>query len=277
MRGRIYRSPAKVNLYLRVLGKRDDGFHDIETKMAPISLYDTLRFTPSDSLELLCSEVEIPTDDTNLVIKAVRLLEKYYSREFKYKIGLEKKIPHGAGLAGGSSNAATTLMAINEMEELGLSRSKLAELASEIGSDVAFFIYEAVAICTGRGEVVSPQKEKIEADLLLFKPQFGVNTPSAYQAWASSKELATINYSPQKLNFGSIVNDLERPVFEKHRYLAVLKMWLLEQEEVHAAMLTGSGSTVFSVMEKGNNSHILKEKILNTLDRTLSVYEVKII
>jgi len=163
-------------------------------------------------------------------------------------IELKKNIPHGAGLGGGSSDAASTLLALNELFETNLPRGALAKMAEMIGSDVPFFIFESAAACKGRGELVSPARLRNPLPLLLLKPQFGVPTQWAYSRWRDSREIPAVLYGNQQFNQQTFVNDLERPVFEKFVFLAQLKMWLLKQPEVGAALMSGSGSTVFAVI-----------------------------
>jgi len=164
------------------------------------------------------------------------------------KIALAKNVPHGAGLGGGSSDAAATLLGLDKLLETGLTQDSLALLGASLGSDVPFFIFQSPALCRGRGELVTPMKLPQTLPLLLLKPGFGVPTPWAYARWSASRELPEVSYRPQEFAGQNFVNDLERPVFEKHVFLAGMKMWLQSQPEVGAAMLSGSGSTVFAVL-----------------------------
>lgn len=241
-------APAKINLSLKVLGKRPDGFHELETLMAPISLADELEITKADQFEFTCSDTTLPVDENNLVVRAVRLFCRATGRAPKLRIHLNKKVPHGAGLGGGSSDAATTLLALDELFETRLGQQALVAMSAELGSDVPFFIYHSAAICRGRGELVTPVSLGISLPLLLLKPEFGVPTPWAYQKWANSRELPDVPYTPQVFPWGTLVNDLERPVFEKYIFLALLKRWLLAQPECGGALMSGSGSTVFALL-----------------------------
>ncbi len=161
---------------------------------------------------------------------------------------LKKKIPHAAGLGGGSSDAASTLLALNELFGTKLPREALAEMAEAIGSDVPFFIFQSAAVCKGRGELVTPTRLREQLSVLLLKPEFCVPTPWAYSRWKDSREIPGVSYGVQKFAGQIFVNDLERPVFEKFIFLAQMKMWLLRQPEVGAALMSGSGSTVFAVL-----------------------------
>jgi 4-diphosphocytidyl-2-C-methyl-D-erythritol kinase len=242
-------APAKVNLTLRVLGRRPDGFHDIETLMAPLDLADRLEVELNDSagIELSCSDPSLPTDGSNLVCKAVTAFAGATGREFGVRIHLEKRIPHGAGLGGGSSDAAAVLKALNDLLGAGLSVEELEKIAASIGSDVAFFIRGVPAICRGRGERVEPVEGVPSAEILLVKPPFPVSTAWAYGAWAAAEK--SLETFPAMLGSIAMVNDLESPVFSKHLQLPVLKRWLADQHGVRAAMMSGSGSTVFAVLE----------------------------
>ena len=256
-------APAKVNLSLRVLRRRSDGFHEIQTRMAPVTAADELSFARSTTLGLdfTCDQESLPLDESNLVVKAVRLLEKRTRRKFDVGIHLIKRIPHGAGLGGGSSDAAATLKGLNELFELKLSERKLRKFAAELGSDIPFFLYNSVCDCSGRGETVEPIDFGQQLPLLLAKPAFEISTPWAYQNWQDSKQLPSVLYAPQLCPWGMMVNDLERPVFAKHFGLAAWKMWLLEQPEVVAAQMSGSGSTMMAVLREYRLGQRLLERV----------------
>lgn len=257
------RSPAKINLWLRILGKREDGFHDLETRLCPLHLADEVRLSPSatGAAELVCSNPEIPVDETNLALKALRAFEQAAGVAQPWRIHLEKNIPHGAGLGGGSSNAAAVLLALNQLNGYPLGMDLLRDLAARLGSDVPFFLHRQTCDASGRGETLTPVKEAIPPlPLLLIKPSFNIATPWAYQRWSVSQELAGACYAPQHLPWGIMQNDLERPVFEKWILLPTLKNWLLEQKETVAALMSGSGSTVFAITGTPGEAQALAEK-----------------
>ena len=250
-------APAKINLSLRVLGRRADGFHALETLMVPLDLADEITLEPMDDppasgdgpFALRCSDATLPTGLDNLALRAAELFRRRAAGSLPpTRIVLQKRIPHGAGLGGGSSDAATVLLALNETFQAGLGEEELCELAAELGSDVPFFVYRSAAVCRGRGEIVEPVAFSHAVPLLLLKPPFPVPTPWAYQHWADSRALPGVLYTPQQLAWGELVNDLERPVFEKYLLLAELKMWLLGRKEVTGALLSGSGSTIIAVL-----------------------------
>ncbi|MBK1829719.1 4-(cytidine 5'-diphospho)-2-C-methyl-D-erythritol kinase [Verrucomicrobiaceae bacterium R5-34] len=267
-------APAKVNLYLKVLGRRVDGFHDLESLMVPLSLADHLHFEKADAFELCCDSPGVPTDQSNLVSKAVRIFQRVTGKDCHWRIRLEKNVPHGAGLGGGSSDAATALLALNELEQAGLSEEKLASMAAEIGSDIPFFIYRKICKIEGRGEVVRPVHEDevpglLGTKILLLKPSFGVSTPDAYKHCMTATELPDVDYAPTPMPWGSMINDLERPVFRKYLFLAELKMWLRKQPEVETSMMSGSGSTMMAILADASQSDAVIRRAREELDPTL--------
>jgi 4-diphosphocytidyl-2-C-methyl-D-erythritol kinase len=263
-------APAKINLSLKILGRREDGFHEIETLIVPISLADKIDIErQSRWIDFSCDDPTVPTGDENLVVRAAKVFFEKTKISSGLRIKLHKKIPHGAGLGGGSSDAAATLRALNQLFETNLSREELAQLGSAIGSDVAFFLFESAAVCKGRGEIVSPMKLKEKLSILLLKPGFAVSSGWAYSRWQDSKEIPGISYQPQNFDGQSFANDLERPVFEKFVFLAQLKMWLLKQAEVGAALMSGSGSTVFAVLRSNTDVDLLVTRAREALDREI--------
>jgi 4-diphosphocytidyl-2-C-methyl-D-erythritol kinase len=244
-------APAKINLSLRVLGLRSDGFHEIETLIVPISLCDEIKVEQRygrPKIVFRCDDPSVPKGEDNLVVRAAKIFFEETKINGAVSIELKKRIPHGAGLGGGSSDAAATLVALNELFETNFPREALAKMAETIGSDVPFFVFQSTAVCKGRGELVSPTRLPEQLSLLLLKPEFGVPTQWAYSRWRDSREIPGVVYGPQKFGDQSFVNGLERPVFEKFVFLAQMKMWLLKQPEVGAALMSGSGSTIFAVI-----------------------------
>lgn len=263
-------APAKLNLSLRILGKRDDGFHEIDTTMVRLfGLHDSLRFSDAGSFSLTCDDPSLALDETNLVTKAVRAFEQATGSPVRQHIHLTKRIPHGAGLGGGSSDAASTLLALNEIHATPLPHERLLAIAASLGSDVPFFLGPPAARCTGRGEIISPAPTPPRMDVLLLKPSFPVLTPDAYRRWENAPALSGIPYGEQNLDGLTLINDLERPVFAKHRFLAEMKVWLLQRDEVAAALLCGSGSTLFSVLHFGTDPATLAQAARHELDPQL--------
>ena len=263
-------APAKINLSLKILGRRDDAFHEIETLIAPISLADKIDIErQSRWIDFSCDDPTVPSGDENLVVRAAKAFFEKTKIKSGVSIKLEKKIPHGAGLGGGSSDAAATLKALNQLFEAKLSREELARLGGTIGSDVPFFLFESAAICKGRGEIVSPTKLKKKLSILLLKPGFGVSSAWAYSRWQDSKEIPGISYQPQNFDGQTFGNDLERPVLEKFVFLAELKAWLLKQAEVGAALMSGSGSTVLAVLRESADVDLVAKRAGGELDREI--------
>lgn len=263
-------APAKLNLSLEILGKRPDGYHELKTLMVRLpGLADQLTLTPTDEFSFTCSDSSLPTDETNLVVKAVRAFEKETGHPCRTHIHLEKNVPHGAGLGGGSSDAASVLVGLNELSGSQLSTETLGRLAAGFGSDIPFFVTPGPSWCTGRGEIVVPAECIPSLQVILFKPAFGVSTQDAYGRFSSGQPLSGISYTPQDVSGIRIMNDLERPVFAKHRFLAELKQWLLGQKGVSAALMSGSGSTVFAVLEDLSLSLGIISRARETLDPNL--------
>jgi 4-diphosphocytidyl-2-C-methyl-D-erythritol kinase len=263
-------APAKINLSLRVLRKRADGFHEIETLIAPISLCDKIEIAKQNRwIDFACDDPTIPGGDDNLVVRAAKLFFERTNIKSGVSIRLAKKIPHGAGLGGGSSDAAATLRGLDDLFKTKLAREELAKIAAEIGSDVPFFLFESPAVCKGRGEIVEPTKLKTKWSILLLKPSFGVPTAWAYSRWEESKEIPGVSYAAQTLDGQTLVNDLERTVFEKFVFLAQLKSWLLKQSEVSAALMSGSGSTVFAVLTDKATGNSLAKRAREQLDHKI--------
>lgn len=174
-------APAKVNLYLRVVGKRPDGFHELATFMLPVPLFDTILARPAGNISLQCDDPSLPVDSGNLVFRAANLLAARHAPGRGAEIELRKRIPHQAGLGGGSSDAAAALVCLNRLWGLDLGRSELAALALELGSDVPFFLGNGPAWCTGRGEIMTPVEPAYRFNLVVVKPMEGLCTRQIFQ------------------------------------------------------------------------------------------------
>jgi 4-diphosphocytidyl-2-C-methyl-D-erythritol kinase len=263
-------APAKINFSLRILSHRADGFHEIETFIAPISLFDQIDIErQSEWIDFTCDDPSVPGGDENLVVRAAKAFFGAAGIQGGAAIKLHKKIPHGAGLGGGSSDAASTLLALNQLFGTKMPREALAKIAAPIGSDIPFFVFESAALCRGRGELVTLQKLNDQLPVLLLKPDFGISAAWAYTHWQTSRQLPGVNYAEQEFGGHHLINDLERPVFEKFVFLAEAKSWLLNQPEVGAALMSGSGSTIFSLLKDGQNAAALAERAKQKLDPNL--------
>lgn len=254
------RAPAKINLNLRVLGRRaGTGFHDIETWMVPVTLADELRVELSDTpgIQLTCSDPALDAGSGNLAWQAADLFLRSTAHPGGAVIELRKHIPHGAGLGGGSSDAAAVLNALNALTNHPLTPEGLEKLGAQLGSDVPFFIRGIAATARGRGEILAASPLAHPLDLLLLKPPFAVETAWAYREWSAGRSCPAAWTAPQLADGIEIFNDLETPVFSKHLVLPAMKMWLLEHSLVAAAGMSGSGSCMFAILRDARGAGAL--------------------
>lgn len=260
-------APAKINLYLHVVGRRPDGFHDLDMLMAPISLGDTLEVDLiPQGIEFTCSDPALSDAQDNLATRAARLFLAEFKLATGVRIHLEKRVPVGAGLGGGSSDGATVLLMLRELTTTKCTDGKLAELAAQLGSDVPFFIYRQTAICRGRGEIIEPVKLKDDYQGLLVHPGFGVSTPWAYKTYAQNPRQGEVGRA--FVDF-TMRNDLEPPAFSKYPWLPTVKAWFRKQPEVLDALMSGSGSSVFALMGSKEAAASLRERFLAEFGSTL--------
>jgi 4-diphosphocytidyl-2-C-methyl-D-erythritol kinase len=247
-------SAAKINLTLEILGKRSDGFHELATWMLPVGLYDSMEIEAATRPSFSSNVPELKGDPSNLVIRAGQIFNRAASIDTVYAIHLEKRIPIGAGLGGGSSNAAATLRLLNELHHSRFSKQQLEELAADLGSDVAFFISSASAWCTGRGERIEPRVFPDDLWISLFKPGFAVSTAGAYARLAANRRPGSETDTP----WGKLRNDLEPAVLPKYLFLGLLKDWLKKQSETLFALMSGSGSTIFGIVRSQADGEALQ-------------------
>ena len=261
-----FKTPAKVNLGLHVHGKREDGFHELETIFQMVSLFDDVELELlSSGIKLECDTPGIPTDDTNLVCKAALLLRKSYQVEGKgVSIRLKKKIPFGAGLGGGSGNAAGVLMGLNRLWDLNIEREKLFTLAAELGSDVPFFLTSPCALGKGRGERLKVLEPCSKFQVLLVFPGFPIATSWVYQnlRLKLTKRPNNISILRKNLSLSDITslgsqlyNDLESVVIQKFPEIKVVKdeLWAWGALGV---LLSGSGSAVFGIFDDPEKAQV---------------------
>ena len=273
-------APAKINLSLRILGKRADGFHELETLMVPIGLADAVEVShgTGHGITLTCNDPELPTGAENLCVKAAEAFRAATGLDHGIAITLMKRIPHGAGLGGGSSDAAAVLKGLNELFDHPLVVEELHQIAATLGSDIPFFLGSGPAWCRGRGEILETASAIPQRRLLLIKPPFPVPTAWAYKKYAELKESGKLPDQPEKqcLDDLEIINDLEAPVFHKHLLLPVMKTWLRHQPGVESAFMTGSGSTMVAVISPGTSDEeitVLKQGILFEFGETMWLCE----
>ena len=245
---------------MRVLGKRDDGYHEIDTVLQTVSLHDTITFeeTNDDGIRLWCDEGSVPVDETNLVWRAAEALRARDSIIRGVKIRLEKRVPAEAGLGGGSSDAAATLIALAFLWEAEMPADDLVEMAAGLGSDVPFFLCGGTAGATGRGSIVKPLEDLPQKRLLVIKPSASISTAKAYlslnRAALTSSDSKPILFhsrasnSSASIDLNSLHNDFEPIVFQLEPEIERAKVALLKSG-ARAAMLSGSGSAVFGIFE----------------------------
>ncbi len=244
---------CKINLGLDILRRREDGFHDLETVMIPVTeLYDVITVERADKVEFVQTGITVDCPpEKNLCLRAYNLVRAHCDVP-PVRITLDKRVPFGAGLGGGSSDASTVILALNEEFNLGLSVSEMVEMAAALGSDTAFFIENRVQLCTGRGEIMQP----IELDLsglwlTVIKPPFGVSTAEAYSGVRPAVPTRALleRLSDDRLTWQEeIANGFEPHIFAAHPRLAELKQTLLDAGALYAAM-SGSGSALFGLFE----------------------------
>jgi len=250
---------AKINLLLRILGKRDDGFHEIFTVFQTVSLHDSLTFEMSDGLTLTSNLKYLPTDERNLVIKAAKALQKRFNVKKGARVHLEKRIPSPGGLGGGSSNAAVALIGLQRLWQIDCEDVDLHQIASELGSDVSFFLDGGTATGIGRGELIERLEDHNEIFVLIVTPRVRVSTREAFKRIktdtltneALERILRVCRLEAQSLDLRRSVmkNDFEKSVFSTFPEIERVKTTLLELGAVNAAM-SGSGASVFAIFDK---------------------------
>ncbi|GAB5537198.1 MAG: 4-(cytidine 5'-diphospho)-2-C-methyl-D-erythritol kinase [Rubricoccaceae bacterium] len=251
-------APAKLNLGLHVLRRRPDGFHQLETVFLPIDWADELTTEPSRQLELTTSDPSLPTDDGNLVIRAALALANHVGIEATGRLHLDKRVPYGAGLGSGSSDAAAALRLCAELWSVDVPEAELHQLAASLGSDVPFFLLDGAAHATGRGEMLTPLLDAERAPyrcpfwIVVAVPEVLVSTAEAYglvqPSDANRPDLAELVTSNDLARWrAELVNDFEAPIVARHPEIASALQVLREMGEY--AALSGSGSAVFGVFE----------------------------
>jgi 4-diphosphocytidyl-2-C-methyl-D-erythritol kinase len=259
-------APAKVNLYLRITGRRPDGYHLLDSVMVPVSLYDELEITAEQQtttgeglfpeISVTCNVPALPTDETNLAYRAAALFCQEAQVHPEITIALHKRIPFGAGLGGGSSDAAAVLKGLNVLFSRRFSERQLCSLAVRLGADVPFFIPCQPARVEGVGEILSPVPALPQRWLVIVVPPFGVSTPWAYLQFdalpaateLASSELRQFAYGHWPSS-GCLINDLERAVVPAHPEIRQIKGQLL-QAGADEALMSGSGSSVFGIFSR---------------------------
>jgi len=253
-------SPAKINLFLKVTGKRPDGYHTTHTLMCGITLFDTLLFEFEESdIQICCAHPEVPVDKSNLVWKAADIFFRNVGRDCGVKITIEKQIPVGAGLGGGSSNAATTLKALNDHFNFNISEDKLMDMGLQIGADVPFFIRSRPAIAEGVGEKLQLIDRLTPFHVLLVNPGFSVSTAMIYKnlnlgLTKCEKKINRNFFKGTSINIPEMLcNDLETVTIKMFPEIERAKVHLF-QLGAEGALMSGSGPTVFGLFSDADQA-----------------------
>jgi 4-diphosphocytidyl-2-C-methyl-D-erythritol kinase len=245
-------SPSKINIGLNIFEKRDDGYHNLETIFYPLLLSDRMSFQRSDRFEFHSNSEFLNNLDDNLILKAIRLLEKLNGVELNVKINVEKLIPIGGGLGGGSSNAATTLKAFNKLFNLELSYENLINLSLELGSDVPFFLNPIPSYAESRGDKLFPINLEIQYPILIVNPGINISTRWAFERVKPEKAKQNLReiINIQRIDFNImktyVKNDFEPIVFKEYPQIEKIKKDLYEKG-AQFALMTGTGSTVYGI------------------------------
>ncbi|MBU4376505.1 MAG: 4-(cytidine 5'-diphospho)-2-C-methyl-D-erythritol kinase [Candidatus Omnitrophica bacterium] len=271
-------SPAKINLFLDIFGKRSDGYHDIMTVFEKIDLCDTILLSalPDDKIILVSDSKDMPQDETNLAYKAAIILKEAYGVSAGVKINIKKKIPVAAGLGGGSSNAATVLKGLNELWKLTLGEDELWGIAKRIGADVPFFIFNySFALGLGRGDEISPIKSSLEMWHLIITPPKEVLTKDVYNdislnLTGQRPDVKMIIHAIRKSDLKGIKNGLHNtlePVVAKKVTDISLVKDFFKKMGFDAAKVTGSGPTIFVLTDNRKEAEILEKEFSKSLEK----------
>jgi 4-diphosphocytidyl-2-C-methyl-D-erythritol kinase len=284
----VARCPAKVNLALRVLGKRSDGYHELETVFQAVDLWDLLDVEPADDLEMACDQEGIPLDESNLVLRAAHRFREATGVDRGASFRLRKGIPVGGGMGGGSSDAAGALLLLDRLWGTRARPEQLHAIAAGLGADVAFFLTGGTALGRGRGERIEPLESLEETPLLLGLPPFGIPTAEVYRRVRAptgpgreavrltppGNDVSVARFSTLKLpggkDFGFVTNDLERVVFEGWPELQAFRDSLIEAG-ARRALVSGSGSTVFGIFPESG----LVERAISILGCAFAAWELR--
>ena len=278
---------AKINLDLRILGTRADGYHDLKTVFQSLALFDNVTVTARRGpLAVTCDEPDIPTDQRNLVWKAASLLHRVVTGKTSapggIAIDLRKRVPSEAGLGGGSSNAAMTLLALNKLWKLDLDLASLTRIGARLGADVPYFLVGGTALGLGRGDDIYPLADMPPVHVVILRPGFGVATSDAY-TWFDEELRRAKEPAPRVVPPGwpawsaTLRNDLEIPVVRHHPAIGRIKQSLVDAGAAFAAM-SGSGSAVFGLFERADAARrtandLARPGWLSLLTRTLNRHE----
>ncbi|MBK7763101.1 MAG: 4-(cytidine 5'-diphospho)-2-C-methyl-D-erythritol kinase [Bacteroidetes bacterium] len=262
---------CKINLGLRITAKREDHYHDLDTVFYPVAINDALEFVVADEMKFMSSGISIPGKGKNLVVAAYDFIKADHPDLPPIHIHLHKQIPIGAGLGGGSSNAAAMLKMLNTFFDLKISHEKLHHYASQLGSDCPFFLYDSACKASGRGEIL----KLIQLDLAAYRmvlvyPNLHISTADAFseikpcQVQRSCAEIVNLPITEWR---ELLINDFEESIFNRHSILADIKQKLYDQGALYAAM-SGSGSTIFGIFGKDDRptkEALMQDKLLGDM------------
>ncbi|MEC2076589.1 4-(cytidine 5'-diphospho)-2-C-methyl-D-erythritol kinase [Metabacillus fastidiosus] len=276
----LEKAPAKINLSLDVLHKRDDGFHEVKMIMTTIDLADRveIRELSIDRIEIISHNRFVPDDQRNLAYQAAKILKERYNIKKGVAIYITKSIPVAAGLAGGSSDAAATLRGLNRLWKLGLSLDELAELGSEIGSDVSFCVYGGTALATGRGEIIQHISPPPHCWVVLAKPTVGVSTADVYKNLNLNAVdhpdvegmIDAISKGQYEKICGLLGNVLESVTLKMHPEVANIKDQM-KRFGADAVLMSGSGPTVFGLVQYESRLHRVYNGLRGFCDQVFAV------
>ena len=246
---------AKINLGLNIVSKRKDGFHNLETFFYPLNnLFDILTFEKSDRFIFTTNNTLLEKEENNLIISAHNLIEIFTQKKLSVKIYLEKNIPIGAGLGGGSSDAAITLLALNKFFNLNITKEQLKNIALQLGSDVPFFLENSSAVGKSRGEILEPSAIKITKPILIVNPGIHISTKEAFENILPKESNFNYNYflTSEKIDYNylkkNLTNDFEDFAFNKHPEIKKIKETMYQQNALFSLM-SGTGSTVYGIFD----------------------------
>jgi len=254
--------PAKINIGLNIIEKRNDGYHNLETIFYPIKLADKITIKVSNTSSFESNDERISSDKDNLILKTKRIVENEAGKSLNCKINLAKKIPIGAGLGGGSSNAATTMMILNDLFSLEFGFETLNRLAIQLGSDVPFFLNPVPSIGTSRGEILRQIYLSITDPILIVNPGIHISTKWAYENITPkrSNQISEINIKGNIFDeLSNLSNDFETIVFDKFPEILKIKTDMLANGAYYASM-SGSGSTVFGIFKSHDDVKLIEKE-----------------
>lgn len=273
------KAPAKINLALDTLYKREDNYHEVEMVMTTVDLADYITVTPleTNEIKIKSNEFTMPLNDKNLAYQAAKLFKDHFNIDKGVEIYIKKSIPVAAGLAGGSSNAAATLKALKELWQVDCTIDELAKLGEMLGSDVPFCVYGGTALATGRGEKIQRIPSPPKCWVILIKPRIGVSTKEIYEALDAKNiehldiegMLECINDKDYKGICNRLGNSLESVTLERYPVVAEIKNKLI-QFGADAVLMSGSGPTVFALVRK----EYKLRRIINSINGCLREHEI---